>query len=313
MLRTLLCAALLFFYLASQSTAQPTAAEPTLQQLLARVSVLSPEEQGIDQFSFSYKTTYLNQGRLWGEFRWKRGMPPQHYLSADSRRSPMLLVADQQAMYFDLAQQRIITMDQSCPYLRLRNKGQSLSYEFSIEPYDTRLSRQAIQIDLPSFVQVPTHNRVLGNDSHGNWRYQSTSPSGNSIQIATFDSEPPHTLREIVISDIVTGEVGLRIHDIRLNDQCNAPWLRFPTADALPDGLAVVPMKREQLNVGMQLAIGWNKMIETITTVHMAVENEALRAPPLNVTPDQWKRMEQTKQRFGPQLRELIGIGEPPQ
>ncbi|QDU73112.1 hypothetical protein Pan97_00790 [Bremerella volcania] len=302
--RMLLCTALLFFSLASHSAAQP----PTIEQLLAGVPVLSTEEKGLDQFSFSYETIYLQHGRLWGDFRWKRGEPPQLYVSADQQKNPVLFAADKRSMYVDLAEQRVVTLDQSRPRLRLRNKYQSISYECSIEPSNQRLSRFDIQIDLPSIVQLQVHNPVLGEDANGNWRYQSTSWSGKSIMIVTFDRQAPYTMREVVISDIETGDIRLRIHDIRLNDECNEPWLRFPPLEALPDGLAIVPMNRSQLNVGMQLALGWNKMIQVLTITHMAVDDPALRGPPLAHTEQEWKVMQQTKQHYGPQLRHLIGI-----
>ncbi|PQO31032.1 hypothetical protein C5Y96_11780 [Blastopirellula marina] len=310
----LLLTALLLFAFASHAAAQPPEARPSLAQLLAGVPVLSPEEQGIEQFSVSYEVINPEQGRLWGEVRWKRGAPPQLYVATDSQKIPVLLIADRQSMYFDLAGQRIVTLDQSAPHLQMRNKGHSVSYEFSIEPAAERLSRSDVLIDLTSFVQAKTDNQVLGQDANGNWRYQSTSPSGNSIQIVTFDRAVPHTVREIVISEIETGDIGLRIHDIRLNEQCNdKPWLRFPAVDEFPAGLSIVPVRRDRLNIGLQLAIGWNEMIDRLTLTHLAIDDKQRRVPPLSYSEEQWKGMERTKKQYGPQLRQLIGIRETPQ
>ncbi len=304
--RMLLCTALLFCF-AAESEAQPPAAQapeaqPTLEQLLAGVPVLSPEVPWIDQFSFSY--VVLVQKELFpvrGAFRWKRGVPTQMWVATDAQRTPFLFSTDKQAMYFDIANQRLVTLDRSQPVLQLAATPEFLRYESSIEEYASQLSQKEVKIDLRSIVCAKVNNRLLRQDSHGNWRYQSTSPSGNSIMVVTFDGQAPHTVREIEVTDIASGTLGLRISDIRLNDECTQPWLRFPKTDTLPEGLPVVPIRRDRLNMGMQLAIGWNEMTENLASTHMAVDHA-----PLATQPD--SAMKQTKQKYGPRLKDLIGI-----
>ncbi|MHC2068784.1 hypothetical protein ACYFX5_15055 [Bremerella sp. T1] len=283
---------------------------PRLEDLLAGVPVLSPESEGIEQFSLTLESPFQEKGLVRCAFRWQRNEPMQLYLSADPQQLPIWLAADHQLMMFDLENQQVVLVRDTQPSLTLKVTTRAWQCRFGVEDRQESVTQADVSIDLPSFFSSESGDPKIEEDDHGNWRYESLSLSGKSKLSATFDRESPYSVRDIKIENVESGKTLLRVHDICVNEECTQPWLRFPPIDTLPEQLDVLTIPERNFNTGFQIALRWKRMVQLILITQMAASNKSLRLPPLNFSELEWQAMEQTKQHFGPRLRYLIGLRE---
>lgn len=277
---------------------------PSIEQLFAGVPVISPEVEGIQQFSYSFDFAAGESTVLRGHYYWKRGEPAGLYFSTEQQEAPAWFVAEETAMLFDIAQQEIVLIRKAHPYVQFGVKEEkvSLTYGFEVGKEETNPS-----LEVQKFLGILADEKSLTRSAADEWVVQALSDTGKTSWKMTFAPQSPHALREITSHAAQGNEkLALRFHHIRVNQPPLTPWPRMPPSDAWPEGLAV----NEHRSSNGETRSDWPQYALRILATHMAIDDESIRAPAWSRNLD-WQQIRQIRDHFGPQLRHLIGFREP--
>ena len=288
---------------------EPAGKDPTVQELIAGIRVLSPDTKGIEWFRVKAQFN-VGPGDSIATVRvhWEKGQPPGVYVSTGKRGMPVWFAADDQLMMFDVAERQIKMYDNH-PSVEIGLQGTRINTGFGLRKVS---DKPQLRVDPASFLKKMGEAQSLARDEEDNWRFIAKSGTGLSTWQATFHRDPPHRLLELTGRSTANDDLRMRIYDIQVNDTTREPWPHMPPVEAFPSELKIVRPYEAEEKPSIQAALQWIQDTTRVLLDHLALDYPADRGLFHQRTDEQWKAMETLEHDLGPHLGHLIGFRDLP-
>ncbi len=305
--RMLLCTALLFCF-AAESEAQPPAAQtpeaqPTIEQLIAGVPVMSSQNPQMKRMRMTLHFPFGEDAYpVKATVDWVRGQSGGMLITASRSETPVAFVAQNQSVLFDAVDRKLVFDSEANPGLTFKVVGDAIKTTFQTK---VKKDHTAIDVDLPSVIRGGRPAKQLQQTQQGHWKVSIVSDTGNTESIMIFDGLPPFHIRDFVVVNRKSGNAIWKLSEISINDQQLAPWPTFPQEAVFPEGLEVV---REHGSIGnAQQATKVTIDLMSSVWAQVALDNKDLREKDLLSEID-WEALRSTNETFGPSLRYVLGF-----
>ena len=212
-----------------------SAEEVTIEQLLAKVSVLSPQNVAIESCRFTavVSTPVVRTGtedrlKLRFDVAWRKGEDITVLYSEWKSGMPVAFAADQKVLFYDARQATLTWGDGWWPTLDLDIGEGQFQWKLGF----TTGQAPRFQVDLRPFFRNPGSNGTLVERTAGTWEF--TWPRDRSKLVGIFRPSQFYPLCSLEIRANADGLLLLGVTDIRVNEPVTAQRRRFPPLNGLP-------------------------------------------------------------------------------
>lgn len=288
------------------TTPSVAAEEPNLEELLAKVPVLSPTNEALKSFYVRARLPLAGGRPVRFEAAWSA--PDEFALSAivgDAHPTPVLFFSEGRGLMFDSATAVVHFVDDRRPSLQVGVVEENVAMGIYITPS----KKPKMIVDPPSFF------RGLGD--HAQWtkltdtrfRYTNLSKSGSTRVTAEFNVSQPMPLVKLNVAQVEDSTKAIVINEIRVNEPIPQRLRTFPDRDRLPANLVAQSTKvaDEQQPAGV---IDEGKRLMICLLIAAVLDDEELRQGVEKLTDVDWKRAKENRDQFAAPLRELLESDE---
>lgn len=281
------------------------AEEVTVEGLLKTLPVLSPENKDLTSFQCIVTLPAVNKSEpsyLKTHLAWSAPDTLGCLMVDESDNIPFAFWAQKKAMLYDATSASLTLVKDELPAFELRATDEKMHFGYGF----TTKANSRFVVDLPSIVLKTKNDYVLKQIDDNQWEVTSTSKSGFSRVIATFDVTQacPVQSVEVRITDI--DRLYFSVTDIEVNASLDARLREFPSAEHFPPDLTVKEYTAEE-NKGFVNGLQISKKFFTILYGRNGLADESVRNNPLLKNID-WDAALRTDEIVGPSMRALFNI-----
>ena len=282
--------------------------EVTVDALLAKVPVLSPENEDLKSFQFTVEISEDFGVPLRLDVAWtKTGSAGVTWIEPRSR-VPIAFIAEGQGMYFDVATGTIHVAHNVKPGFVLRAKSEA--FEFGVGAkygVKDREDGPDFVLDFPSFLPAAGTDSTIRKRNAAVWEVSNLSPSGESRIVWGFQPSKQWPLCDIVIRSKKNESVILAVRDVSINEPVDKRLQTFPRQTCFPQELRVEKLPEVDSIGG---AFDMTVTVVEVSIALAAIHDKELRKSPLLGEID-WQAAARNERKLGPILRDLLAIPAP--
>lgn len=270
----------------------------TLNQLLAKVPVLSPDNPRLKSVQFSAHLPTSLHVAIPAKVTWTASSGMSVIYLDPQNSIPFAWLAENKLMFYDATSARITLYDDISPALVLKATTDKIDVRFGW----TEDNPLELLVDLPSFLrsteQVPQVTKVDART----YKLIYLSESGMSYTVAFFEPAQPFPLKRLEVRAAEGDSLIVCISDIVINDAQAQRRLKFPTTELFPPELKV---EQVATNSSAVESIKKQAIVHLIRALalRLAMHDPELRGAASDID---WEQVKQTDQIAGPRLRALL-------
>lgn len=291
------------------SAAKVLADEPKLEQLLARIPILSSDGETAESFYVRGRVQF--QPNLHVDFEATCTKPHQSALLVtigEDDPAPVLYCARGRIFLVDYLQNVVTYHETGTPSVKIGLGAEdTLSFSLGVNSKDTG----KIVVDLQPLLRGLGDDAKWNHRKGGEWRYSNISKSGNSRVIADFNiAARGYPLQRFEVRSTSDDSLMIALNEIAVDEPVPSRLSSFPARTDFPDGIIV-----ESKEFETDQNVAWFAWIMKQFTASL-LATAAIDAPELREAAEvfnevDWKRAEQNRRRYAPQLRSLLKLGRP--
>ncbi|MCR9119370.1 MAG: hypothetical protein NXI22_20760 [bacterium] len=299
-MRTLLCS-WFAFSIALATAGFAIGAEPTIKELIDSTPRLTPSDENLKSFQFSFETSMMLKTKFCSKVVWSRKDGFGMLVEAGEEQIPLWFLSEEKSMFFDASSGKVVLGDSGKASFELQTGKENLNINFGLQTKDDA----TVLVDLPSLFINATEDAKLSKDEAGNFVVTLQSKSGRTDVMAVYDQDKPHTLRSIELRDAKTNAPLFAVRDIRVNETKSPNWPAFPAKEAFPEELQVHVLWEKKENESMISKIALAASVVRSQMALVALLNPENRQSPIFIDIN-WERAERVTKTAGPKLRKLL-------
>lgn len=297
-------AVLIFISLAH--TLQPAfAEEPTVESVLKKIPVLSPDNLELKNFTATVRCDASVPGAaMLADIAWVRDKGCSEVMYNPSSGAPIGYLADEKLMFYDLIAGTVIVLENANAAIDGHGTDDGVSFGIG---FDT--SKQKVCLDLPSFFEkldVCLDEATL-DQTDGKWQLTRQGDEVQMVGIVSPDQQWP--LHEFRLGSADGKHVAFSVSNIYIN-QADVAVRKFPSAEQFPAELKVDRITKEN-SKGFFASLGVSAKWGKFVYAHAALANPELRDIPFGGFVD-WEKAAEAEKTIGPAFRKLLAFEEKP-
>lgn len=279
---------------------QAAAEEVTIAKLLSGAPVLSPENERLHSFRFTYTTRLPFDVPLTSRCAWARPDTYGFLLTAGEEETPVLFLAEKKTLLFDAGARSLLLGDDSGPRFVLAATATGINIQTGLAAQ----SQAEVKIDFPSLLAGSVERGKLLKTADGNWQLTTLSESGNSQVVALFAGTAGHPLLSLEVNSAKENRQLFAVREISINQPADARWQPFPADEAFPAGLTLTHLADLKINAA---ADGVNQVTQHLRaiSVQCGLRKPDQRGMPLLGDID-WDAVARANKDLGPPLHKLL-------
>lgn len=290
--RTILC-----FGLMLTSTLCAEENRPTVEALLQRMPLLSPENDKVQSFRATLVMPHILDNFV-AKLAWAQDGRTMMLASTGPENVPCFFVSEKKAFLFDASNGSVILFDDAKPRVTMTTTPDNFEFYFGFGVK----SEDGLKIDLASFIRSATEPAVSRHED-GRWQLTATSKSGKASVVSTF-SENSFELQHFIVHAVGSKrDVLVEISEIAINDP-EISFKPFPSTERFPDAVQILKPTNGKLS--LYGAVIEMQRFMRIAVCQSAITNERFRDLqkfPLNID---WNRAKNNYYGVGRELRDLL-------
>ncbi len=279
--------------------ADAAAEDVTVEGLLAKVPILSPDNEALTSFQFTAEmpTPFgfpapMNVG-------WTRPDDFGMILVDPASCTPVVFIAEKRLLLYDTASATVWLADDAVPnfVLGVDDNKFVINYGFASN------KKANVTIDLPSLFRDSQEPKLAKLDNRI-WQMTLVSKSGNTKVLANFNAAQTWPLVDMEIRFAKDDSLLLAVKDISINGPVTERLRKFPSANHFPAELKVQRMAVEEVK---GYADGLQVVIRLMRAVggQAAIRNATVRDFPFFSNVD-WDQAALADAKIAPALRSLL-------
>lgn len=286
------------------STVQVPAGEPKLEELLARVPILSSD--GGTAASFRLRGRVQLRPKLFFDFEAAWAKPDRGAMLVtigEDDPVPVLYCAQKKILLVDYFQNVVTYQEKGTPSIKVGlGDDDKLLLGFGVNSGDAG----KIVVDLPPLLRGLGNKAEWTRQEGGAWRYSNVSKSGNSRLIADFDAAARgNPLQRLELRSASDDSLTFAFYDMVVDEPVPSRLTSFPARSDFPDGIIV---ESKQFEADQNAAgFAWiMKQFMSGVLATAAIDNPDLREAVEAFAEVDWKQAEQNRRRYASQFRNLL-------
>lgn len=299
-MRTLLCS-WFAFSIALATAGFAIGAEPTIKELIDSTPRLTPSDENLKSFQFSFETSMMLKTKFCSKVVWSRKDGFGMLVEAGEEQIPLWFLSEEKSMFFDASSGKVVLGDSGKASFELQTGKENLNINFGLQTKDDA----TVLVDLPSLFINATEDAKLSKDEAGNFVVTLQSKSGRTDVMAVYDQDKPHTLRSIELHNAKTNAPLFAVRDIRVNEPESPKWPAFPAKESFPEELQVHVLWEKDENESVIGKIALAASVVRSQMALVALLNPENRQSPIFIDIN-WERAERVAKTAGPKLRKLL-------